>query len=653
MSFLKIKFFQACFLGLTVLVLFFSSSAHALESLVFHATAEDLSIASVRALSPKLWEPVTANNTVGTYPKKTVWLKVELPELLPSDPILLSYRNNLNQVCLFTAAQQTCRNFLHTNALSQPIPDPEPNFSLRDLEVGERTVYFKIRSDVLINFPLTLENRQTLLRKVILKQWLDGIAIGLFVAMLLVNVILALWFREWVYFLHSLSLSAWAVSWFGLILGYSRFGWAEIHSPLVGFQNVLRIVSLGASIGAYYTFAHHDLSVMAKRFVQGLLVLMGVFFISSLLPLAQWHMFLVDLAGVGMIVSLSVGIVLSLYYRRLVSAFYLGCWFVFYASFAQIIALRSGFLSYQLFSFTQFSWQQALGVFMSTMTLGFHFRQVYQRTHDLQSENLRLVIEHQETLEGQIKERTKKLSETISALALTNQELEKHNLIKTRLFAILAHDLRSPFASIITLMGIFQNNPKYDASDPLLGLLDRLKHSVVNLMDSLNGMLHWLKAELDGYPANPKSVEVSTLLDTVVDLYRENVEQKGITLQVMVPKDLRLFADGDQVRLILRNILNNALKFTPEAGNIQVGAFTLEDQVCIEIRDDGSGFLEEDIQKIMQRESLVSRSGTGGEKGLGLGLQAVQSYVTVNQGNLIVENSEQGAVVKLFFPREK
>lgn len=631
-----------------------SADASSLSDVVHLYTApmgSSLSIQEIRQRPESEWRASDLNHSFGFIPEQEAWLRLSLRSSLRQPAYVALHRANLQEVCFFSVADQRCRNIYNPSDIWPLLPAAEPIFSLAHLLPEESVVYLRVRSRNYVTVPLSILPQRELMYQFLLKRVLDFSAMGTFFSLICLNIILALWLKKGVYALHAGALFFWSIAWFGLIMGYSRFLSAQFHAVVYQRMPLFALTAVLLSTLAYQLFAHHELSKKARRclyFFSGLLVLS---LISFLLPFPVVQAMLIRLWALGMIVMVLLGLFWSLAFKKYWSAFYLFCWLAFYSTTALLILLQYSLFPFGLLTYSYFSWLQCfsmLALILLPLLSGAHLKRIKDV---LMMHNLMLALNQQEHLEARVQERTVALQTSVGLLEQANQKLTTMNRSKTRLFAILAHDLRTPFLSVLSLLNVFERGIM-DRSD-ISEMLPRLRKHLENVSGSLDNMLTWIQAELDGYPQKRRSLNVVELLEEVQGIYQEPARQKqvGLGLRYVSP-DIYVTADRNHVRLILRNIVGNALKFTPSEGLIQMWA-ELRDEglVAIIVEDTGKGFSEADVKRFLAKESLSSQPGTSGEKGLGLGLQACLAYLEVNQGILTIERLSLGSRLCFTLPQ--
>jgi len=219
------------------------------------------------------------------------------------------------------------------------------------------------------------------------------------------------------------------------------------------------------------------------------------------------------------------------------------------------------------------------------------------------------------------------------------QELTRLNTTKDKLFSIIGHDFRSPLNSLKGLLNLIGN--KNMSQEEFEHFSGDLRKKIDAIYDNLDNVLNWSVSQLKGIQANPTVIQPFVLTEEVFDLYQEMARTKGVELINSINPDITAFADKEQIRLVLRNLISNALKFTSARGFVRLAADWEEDMVQISVEDSGIGMSTDDMQRLFVKDSLWSIQGTQNEKGLGLGLLLCKEFIEKNQGSLTV-SSEQG-----------
>lgn len=218
------------------------------------------------------------------------------------------------------------------------------------------------------------------------------------------------------------------------------------------------------------------------------------------------------------------------------------------------------------------------------------------------------------------------------------QELEDLNNLKTKFFSIISHDLREPLLSLKGVLNLLDDDllDKKEAKS-MIKQLNVQFNVTSNLMDNL---LIWAKAQMQGEKLNKGGFNLYDLVNENINLQRTNVIQKQISIDNMLPRDLEIYADKEMIKVVIRNLINNALKFTPAKGNITVNYKLDQRKVKICISDTGIGLSKQELQQIFKR-NFFSKTGLNEEKGTGLGLILCQEFIKKNNGTFDVESKKE------------
>ncbi|WP_273445412.1 sensor histidine kinase [Neolewinella agarilytica] len=218
-----------------------------------------------------------------------------------------------------------------------------------------------------------------------------------------------------------------------------------------------------------------------------------------------------------------------------------------------------------------------------------------------------------------------------------NLQLQQLNATKDKFFGIIAHDIRSP---IVALNGVGEQMSYYlekGKTDKLERLADRVDGTAKRLSGLLDNLLNWALLQQGVIPYHPKAINITDAGNEIFEMFRSNAEVKNISLRLEVEEGLKVHADEAALQTILRNLVSNAIKFTPEGGSVSIGTESQGDKVFITVNDTGTGISAEKMKQLFTLEK-TSEPGTAGEKGTGLGLTLVKELAELNKGSLAVSS---------------
>lgn len=230
----------------------------------------------------------------------------------------------------------------------------------------------------------------------------------------------------------------------------------------------------------------------------------------------------------------------------------------------------------------------------------------------------------------------------------TELELIDANRTKDKLFSIISHDLRSPLSTLMSTINLLtEENEDFD-DNMKNNIMRELAESSKSTFDLLDNLLFWSRSQIGSISFEPVMMNLSEQVKELFSLFINQARLKSITLNNNVPDTLEVLADTDMLKLILRNLISNALKFTNEKGCIEVGALKKSSMVLLHVKDNGLG-MDETIKKaILNPHIFKSRHGTNNESGSGLGLKIVQEFINKHHGKCWID-SKVGVGTTFYF----
>lgn len=221
-----------------------------------------------------------------------------------------------------------------------------------------------------------------------------------------------------------------------------------------------------------------------------------------------------------------------------------------------------------------------------------------------------------------------------------NEVLQELNNNKDRFFSIISHDLRGQFATLFILTDLLSDSCKDSEGNPNQLLTD-VRQVVQNTFKLLENLLDWALLQRGKMEFYPEMIDLKTIVESTVKLFEENARQKQIRIQAKVVEHLKAYADEKMVNTILRNLINNAIKFTRENGEITVQVQDRADGFMqIAVTDTGIGIEPTEQEKLFRIDVKYQKSGTAQETGTGLGLILCKELVEKNGGRIWVESEK-------------
>ncbi|EDM36149.1 two-component system sensor histidine kinase [Pedobacter sp. BAL39] len=249
-----------------------------------------------------------------------------------------------------------------------------------------------------------------------------------------------------------------------------------------------------------------------------------------------------------------------------------------------------------------------------------------------------------------VEKRNEAIREQNEQILLQKSELEASNSEKDRLFSIVAHDVRMPLSSIQGYLEILNGIGLEEEEKQLIE--GQLLQITRDTSEMLMNLLSWSKAQLNGMSIKLKPMDVNATLRDWLKVEKSIAAKKGIRLAILTAGQLNIMADHDMLHLVVRNLVSNALKFTPEGGEVVISTRYRESNGVIVISDNGIG-IAKDKQETLFNLKASATYGTNNEKGIGLGLLLCKEFTEQQGGSIWYESrSGTGSVFQVAFRLE-
>ncbi|WP_299534441.1 tetratricopeptide repeat-containing sensor histidine kinase [Ulvibacterium sp.] len=229
------------------------------------------------------------------------------------------------------------------------------------------------------------------------------------------------------------------------------------------------------------------------------------------------------------------------------------------------------------------------------------------------------------------------------ALQVKAQELEQNdsklreiNETKDKLFSIIGHDLRGPIGAFQGLLKLFKEK-EIDQTE-FLSFIPKLRTDIDHIAFTLNNLLSWGQSQMNGATTKPRIIPLENIVEENINLLSEIATNKSIKITSQLTPNTMVWSDANQIDIVIRNLISNALKFTPKDGMITIKATEKNEHWEISVRDSGVGMDRETQKKIFEDNHNVTTYGTNNEKGTGLGLSLCKEMVEKNGGTIWVES---------------
>jgi len=267
---------------------------------------------------------------------------------------------------------------------------------------------------------------------------------------------------------------------------------------------------------------------------------------------------------------------------------------------------------------------------------------------------VRKLVREKSLLENKIAERTSEiaqknisLEEQKEEIITANEELKKQkdelnelNATKDTFFSILAHDLKNPFSSLYSLSGLVLKHFKNMDESEKIAALEKIEGSTKHIYNLLTNLLTWSQSQRGDIDYSPEKFSLSKLVDMNINLHKVSAEKKGVRFISGVTGEMHAYGDREMISTVLRNLINNAIKYSHKGGVVKVSITEKDDRVEVMVSDQGVGMSKENMEKIFRIDTKFKSPGTMGEKGTGLGLILCKDFVEINKGTIWCESQE-------------
>jgi len=219
-------------------------------------------------------------------------------------------------------------------------------------------------------------------------------------------------------------------------------------------------------------------------------------------------------------------------------------------------------------------------------------------------------------------------------------ELKTLNSAKDKFFSIISHDLRSPFNALLGITEYVSQSFGELTPEEIRDSFRNVYTSSQKLYNLILNLLEWSRLQTGRFEIDKTAIEVFSLVEEVKDLYKENARMKNIQIESDIPAEIAIHADRYMMETIMRNLISNAIKFTPSGGRVKIESALKDSTVEISVKDNGTGISPENRNKLFRIDEQYRTDGTADEKGTGLGLILCKEFVEKNNGTISAESEE-------------
>lgn len=241
---------------------------------------------------------------------------------------------------------------------------------------------------------------------------------------------------------------------------------------------------------------------------------------------------------------------------------------------------------------------------------------------------------------GELSDAFNQMIEGLRAAKKTQEQLKELYTTRDKFFSIISHDLRSPFNAILGFSDILTEEWDELTEVEQKNFLHNIRNTAHQTFELLERLLEWSRVQTGKMRFVPGRINIAQIVEENFKLLKASADRKYIRLVSEVPDDSFAWADKDGILLVVRNLINNAIKFTRHGGVISVSYAFMQTLVVVTVSDTGVGIAPQDIKKLFRFEEQLKTEGTDREKGSGLGLVLCKEIIDKSGGKIWAESTE-------------
>lgn len=256
----------------------------------------------------------------------------------------------------------------------------------------------------------------------------------------------------------------------------------------------------------------------------------------------------------------------------------------------------------------------------------------------------------QELLIGSLKKKNDKIEQQANTISQNNQQLQNINKTKDQLLSVISHDIRSPLASVQSILLLFDKGEIDRATQDQL--LKDLSKQVDVVSEMLTTLLYWAKSQMAGIHPKPEPVSITGAIREQIIFWSDLASKKGVTIGEAPLTIAKAMVDREHIRIVMRNLVGNALKFTPSGGTISFDVKMESDAVSVLVKDNGIGMSQEKLDNLFKEFGHnVQEYGTDNEPGTGIGLILCKQFIEKAGGRIeALSQKGKGSIFMVTLP---
>ncbi|MFM8912456.1 MAG: ATP-binding protein [Flammeovirgaceae bacterium] len=256
--------------------------------------------------------------------------------------------------------------------------------------------------------------------------------------------------------------------------------------------------------------------------------------------------------------------------------------------------------------------------------------------------------ENQTLQEGARRELEAKVSQRTQEIQAQNEKLTRLNLLKDKLFSIISHDIKSPLNQLSGTLYMMERD--LISKEEIRDIVPKIRKNLQGNTSFISELLTWARSQMNEFKPQKAHINLHNVTGSVLELLSPIAQAKSIQLSNQIDSTCHVWVDSEMIKSVIKNLVANGIKFTPENGIVEIFSETTSNTVTLYVRDNGVGMTAEQIEKLFYE--VHTTSGTSHEKGTGLGLLICKDFVEKNNGKIWVhQSSPHGSTLAFSLPK--
>ena len=271
-----------------------------------------------------------------------------------------------------------------------------------------------------------------------------------------------------------------------------------------------------------------------------------------------------------------------------------------------------------------------------------------------QNEDLKKINNELYTQREILEDKNDQLNKRNIDLSVSRNELYKLNETKNKLFSVIGHDIKNPMHVVLGYTRLLSDKYHKLEDEKKLNYIRTIDNNIHNLYLLLENLLIWSKSQQNNISYTPEDIDLNRVISESLDLYKDIMRKKEISVEFSTEPDLFSYSDKNMILLVLRNLIDNAIKYSNSNSSVQIIGEKDQKNIIIHVVDNGIGIPSETLKDIFGLNDEKIRPGTKGETGTGFGLSISKEFIEKNNGKIWVTSiPDKETIFSFSLPRKR